>query len=447
MSARPARPEAGEPPPFRLPPRTRFALPNGLRATLVPWGAIPKALVRVVVRAGGLDEPPGASGLAVLTARYLKEGADGLGAGALASRIAGFGGRLEAHAGDDDLALGVQVLSESVPDALRLLAGVAARPRLPEGELERLRAELLRELAVAATQPETLALRRFHGALYGGHPYARVLPDAAEVEALEIGGVRRFAAEELGAARAHVYVAGRFGAEAAERALREAFADWPAGPPPRIDPPSPRSERAILLDDRPGAEQSTIRLGLPVPDPSHGDYLPLTVADTLLGGAFMSRITRNLREDKGYAYSPRSSVGVRYRDAWWMQAADVTTAETGASLREIFAEIDRLRAEPPDAAELEGIQRFMAGSLLVRSATPAGLLGQIGFLDFHGLGDDYAERYADRVRAVTPEDVRRLAEAYLRPEAMTIAIAGDASAIRAEIEPFGPIREQGEGKE
>ena len=210
---------------------------------------------------------------------------------------------------------------------------------------------------------------------------------------------------------------------------------------------SPTRFVASVIDDRPGAEQSTIRLGLPVPDPSHGDYLPLTVADTLLGGAFMSRITRNLREDKGYAYSPRSSIGVRYRDAWWMQAADVTTAETGASLREIFAEIDRLRAEPPDAAELEGIQRFMAGSLLVRSATPAGLLGQIGFLDFHGLGDDYAERYADRVRAVTPEDVRRLAEAYLRPEAMTIAIAGDASAIRAEIEPFGPIREQGEGKE
>ena len=134
--------------------------------------------------------------------------------------------------------------------------------------------------------------------------------------------------------------------------------------------------------DRPGAEQSTIRLGLPAPDPSHEDYLPLTVVDTLLGGAFMSAITLNLREDKGYTYSPRSTIAVHYRDAYWMHASDVTTAHTGDSLHEIFAEIDRLRAEPPSVEELEGVQRFMAGGMLVRNATPAGLLGQLGFLDF-----------------------------------------------------------------
>lgn len=433
------RPTAGEPAAFRLPERVELTLGNGLRATLVQYGAVPKASLQLALRAGGLNEPEGASGLSVLVSRYLKEGAGDLDSGELAARFARCGGRLDTHAGDDDSTLDIQVLSESTPEALRLLAEVVTRPRLPEREIERLRAELLRELAVAATQPDALALERFHAAIYGNHPYARVLPSREHVAALGIEDVRGFAGGELGAARAHIYVAGRFDLQAAEQALREAFEDWDAGPPPLIAPPSPASERAIHLIDRPGAEQSTIRLGLPAPDPSHEDYLPLTVMDTLLGGAFMSRITLNLREDKGYTYSPRSTVSVRYRDAYWMHASDVTTAHTGDSLHEIFAEIDRLHAEPPPARELEGVQRYMAGGLLVRNATPAGLLGQLAFLDFHELGASYAEDYVDRIYAVSPEQVSELARAYLRPEKLTIAIAGDASVIREQIEPFGAI--------
>jgi len=433
------RPSAGAPAAFRLPERTELTLGNGLRATFIEYGAVPKAFVRLSLRAGGLNEREGASGLAVLASRYLKEGAGDLDAGELAARIARCGGLLDTHSGDDVTTLDVQVLSESTPEALRLLGEVATRPRLPESELERLRAELLRELAVASTQPDVLALERFHVALYGDHPYGRVLPSREDVEALGIEDVRGFAGDEFGAARAHVYVAGRFDLDATTQALREAFEGWSAGPEPLIAPPSPTSERVIYLVDRPGAEQSTIRLGLPAPDPSHEDYLPLTVVDTLLGGAFMSRITLNLREDKGYTYSPRSTLAVHYRDAYWMHASDVTTAHTGDSLHEIFAEIDRLRAEPPSAEELEGVQRFMAGGMLVRNATPAGLLGQLGFLDFHELGASYAEQYVDRVHAVTPQQVSELATAYLRPEEMTIAIGGDASVIGEQIAPYGAI--------
>ena len=436
-----ARPSVEAPEAFRLPAVGELALDNGLRATLVPYGAVPKGLVRLTVRAGGLNERPGASGLSELASRYLKEGTSALDAGELAARIAGFGGRLDTHAGDDVTTLDAQVLSESVPDYLRLLGDVVARPRLPEPELERLRAELLRELAVAGTQPETIAIERFQGALYGEHPYARVLPSRGDVEALTVEDVRAWVAQELGGARAHLYVAGRFELEATELALREAFAGWEAGPAPLLEPPQPSSERVIQLVDRPGAEQSTIRLGLPVPDPSHEDYLPLLVTDTLLGGAFMSRITTNLREDKGYTYSPRSTIAVRFRDAYWMQAADVTTAVTGASLHEIFSEVERLRAEPPSAEELEGIQKYVAGSFVVRNATPAGLLGQLQFLDFHELGAGYAEQFVERVFALTPERVQELALEYLRPEAMAIAIAGDASVIREQIEPYGRIIE------
>ena len=436
-----ARPTVEAPAPFRLPASTELTLDNRLQATLVPFGSIPKSYVRLVLRAGGLNEPAGRSGLAVLASRFLKEGTEELDAAALAERVAGFGGRLATLADDDVTVIEAQLLSEFVPDFLELLGQIARRPRLPAGELERLRAELLRELAVAGAEPETIALERFQAALYGDHPYARVLPATADVEALTIEDVRAFVVGELCAGRARLLVAGRFDAAATETALRAAFEGWAAGPAPLVAPPSPTSERAIHLVDRPGAEQSTIRMGLPVPSPSHPDYLPLSVTDTLLGGAFMSRITANLREDKGYTYSPRSTIAARYRDAYWMQAADVTTADTGASLHEIFSEIERLAAEPPSAEELEGVQKYMAGSFLVRNATPAGLLAQLAFLDFHELGDRYAEEYVDRVFAVTPEEVRRLTAEHLRPEAITIAIAGDAAGIREQIEPYGRIVE------
>jgi predicted Zn-dependent peptidase len=434
-------PAVAELAPYRLPPSRRFTLANGLHARLVEAGAVPKAQVRLTLRTGGLNEPAGKTGLAVLVSRYLKEGTADLDATALAARVAGLGGRLDIHVDDDNTAIEAHVLSEAVPELLAVLAEVAHQPGLPEPELPRLQAELLRELDIARSQPETIATERLQAAIYGDHPYARVLPDAADVEALTIEDVRAFASDELGARRASILVAGRFDVDAAEGALRERFEDWAPGPEPLLLPPAPRSERAIYLHDRPGAEQSTMRIGLPVADARDADLVGLIVTDTLLGGAFMSRITLNLREDKGYTYSPRSALALRYRDAHWVHASDVTTEFTGPSLHEIFAEIERLRAEPPPAEELRGVQTYVAGSFVVRGATPGGVLTQLAFLDFHELGDDHAEQYVERVYAVTAEDVRRIAEQQLRPEAMTIAIAGDASAIRGQIEPYGTIIE------
>ena len=427
--------------PYLLPARRRLALDNGLRATLVEVGAVPKAHVRLALRAGGLNERAGKTGLAVLVSRFLKEGTREVGATELAERVAGLGGRLDVHVDDDATTLEAQVLSESVPELLALLGEVVQQPALPENELPRLQAALLREIDIARSQPDTLAVERFQAALYGEHPYGRALPAVADVEALTIDDVRAFAAEELGARRASIHAAGRFDLDAAEAALRASFAGWTPGAEPLLLAPQPRSERAIHLADRPGAEQSTLRLGLPVAAARDADYVALVVTDALLGGAFMSRITLNLREDKGYTYSPRSALALRYRDAHWVQAADVTTEFTGASLHEVFAEIERLRGEPPPADELRGVQTYVAGSYVVRGATPSGVLNQLAFLDFHELGDEHAEQFVERVYAVTAEDVRRVAERQLRPEAMAIAIAGDATLIREQIAPYGDVVE------
>jgi predicted Zn-dependent peptidase len=197
------------------------------------------------------------------------------------------------------------------------------------------------------------------------------------------------------------------------------------------------AKKSVVLLDRPGAVQSTLRLGLPVQiSPGHPDYIPLEVTNSLLGGAFTSRITNNIREQKGYTYSPFSQVVPRYRTAAWQESADVTTKFTADSVREIQMEINRLRKEPPDAKELKGIQNFMDGIFVLRNSSNQGIIGQLGFVDLHGLTDDYLKTYVQRVNAVSREDVQRITETYLDPGKMTLVVVGDKGKIEDSLKAF-----------
>ena len=440
------RPAVGRPPAWRLPPLEATRLAGGAGVTLAPIGTVPKATLRLVTPAGAALEAGGETWLSRLAARYLKEGTEDRDAAALAGRVAGLGGELEIGSDDDGLWLEVRVLSEFAPEAVELLAEVVRAPALPEAALERLRADLGRQLALARSEPAALTLARFRGALYGSHPYGRVLADPAELGSFSLAAVRAFLERALEAAGSRLYVAGSFDSGAVGRAAARALGGWTS--PPRAEAPAPgpsAAVRAVHLGDRPGAPQSTIQIGLPVPGPAHADFVPLMVADALLGGSFMSRITTNIRERKGYTYSPRSAVAALRGASYWVETADVTTEVTGAALGEIVGEIERLGSRPPPASELAGIQNYVAGVQLMRGATAPGLLGVLGFLDLHALGAEWAGSFVERVYAVTPLEVRRVVSEHLRPEQMTIAVTGDLARIAEQLEPFGPIVPSGRG--
>ncbi len=432
-------PTAGAPRGFTLPEKHTLSLENGLKATLVPFGTLPKVTVRVVVRAGNLNEGEDQIWLADLTGDLTKEGTQKRSAEVLAEEIAAMGGELSISVGPDQTFIGGDALSEFGPAFLALVAEVVQHPRLPESELARLKRDRIRSLNIQKSQPRSMALARFRAVLYGDHPYGRVFPTEALLESYTIDDVRGFYEANFGARRTHVYVAGRFDIEDMQKAIRKAFAAWKPGPEPLVLPPKPSSRRAIHLIDRPGAAQSTVYIGLPVVDPTHKDYLKLLLTNTLLGGAFTSRITSNIREDKGYTYSPSSQVSVRYRDAYWVQVADITTEVTGPALREIFYEINRLQDEPPSAEELTGVQNYAAGIFVLRNSTPGGIIEQLAFLDLHGLDDRYLTDYVQNIHAITPEEVQETARTYLRDEEMVIVIAGDRSKILKQVSNYGPV--------
>ncbi len=429
-------PPPGEPPkPFTLPAATTYVLPNGLGITLVPYGTVPKVRVHLAVDAGNVDEAADKVWLADLTGTLMKEGTTTQSAEAVAEGFARMGGSLDIAVGADVTSVSTDVLSEFAGDAVALIADVVQRPALPASELPRLKADMARNLTLARSQPSALAQEEFNRALYGAHPYGRVFPTAAMVEGFTHADVKAFHAANFGASRAHLYVVGRFEEDAVRKAVR-ALAEWPKGTAARRVAPKTSATRALKVVDRPKAPQSTLFIGLPVVDPSHADYVALRVTNALLGGSFASRITSNIREQKGYTYSPSSQLVPHLDVAHWVEVADVTTAVTGASIKEILFEIERLRKEAPSADELEGIANYMAGVFVLQNSSRGGIVAQLEFTRQHGLGPDYLRTLVQQIRSVTPEDVRRIAQTHLDSAKMTMVVVGDTSQISEQLAPY-----------
>ena len=432
-------PQVGVPRDFKVPEPKRFTLANGLQVALVQWGTMPKVRVTLSMRTGNAFEKAEEVWLADLTGDLLREGTATRSAAQIAEEAARMGGSLSVSVGGDTTSIGGDVLTEFGPQMVGLVADVAQHPVFPESELPRLKANMLRNLAVSLSQPQNLALQKFRAVLYGEHPYGRVFPTEAMVKGYTLDQVRGFYKETYGAGRSRLYVVGRFDAGSVEAAIRKSFESWVKGADAVQAPPKPVTARAVHVIDRPGAPQSTVIMGMPTVDPAHADFIPLTVMDALLGGAFASRITRNIREDKGYTYSPSSDISVRYRDAYWSENADVTTTVTGPSIKEVFAEIDRLQAEPPSAEELTGVQNYLAGTYVLQNSSRAGITNQLDYMDLHGLPPTYASNYVKQVYAVTPEQVAEMARKHLLDDKATIVIVGDRKVIEEQVKAFGAI--------
>jgi zinc protease len=429
-------PEGGPPKAFTVPANETYTLPNGMKVTLVPYGIIPKAAISLAVDAGEINEGTSRTGVAGLTTDLMKEGTEKLSAQQVAEAAARMGSTLEIHASQDQTKLGIDVLQEFAPDAVKLLADVAEHPRLPQSEIDRLKNDALRQIALQNSQPQTIAVVRFRKILYGDHPYAIVVPTEADIKKLTLQDVKDFYAGNFGAQRAHLYVAGKFDAAAVKKAIAEGFSGWSKGPARMENVPVMKPQHALDVTDRPGAPQSTLMVGLPVPPATSPDTVSLIVTNALLGGSFNSRITANIREAKGYTYSPHSEISRRYHDGYWTEVADVTTQFTGPSLKEIFGEVARMQKEPVTDPELKGIQNFLSGIFVIQNSNRGALIGQLQYVDFQGLGENYLKTYVAKVNSVTPAVVQKMTGDYIKPEEMTIVVVGDKAKIADQLSEF-----------
>ncbi len=427
-------PEGGTPKNFNLPDKEVVQFDNGLKLVMVPYGAIPKASILISIKTGNINEDENQVWLCDLLADLMQEGSTSRTAQQIADEVAGMGGNLNIGVGAHTTSLSTSVLYEFVPDAIELMADVLRNPKWPEAELDRLKNDMKRSLAVQLSRPRAQAMRDFYASLYPDHSYGRVFPTESQVDSYTVADIQEFYDSQFGARRTTIYVAGNFDEGAVKEAVEKAMADWKEGQEAEYPVAKAVTSNKVQIIDRPDAPQSTIYFGLPVPDPSHPDYLALDVTNSILGGSFASRITSNIREDKGYTYSPTSVLAANYKTGLWYEMADVTTEHTGASISEIRKEIERLQEEPPSAEELEGILNYESGIFVLQNSTPRGIIGQLIFLDTHELDESFLKNKVANMLAVSPEKVSELTRKYIKPENMTLIVVGDKAKIEDQIQ-------------
>lgn len=426
-------PKGKEPKNFTLPKKEVVQLDNGLTLVMVPYGSIPKATIQFSIKTGNIDENENQVWLSDLLADLLEEGSTTKSSKQIADEMAGMGGNLNIGVGLHTSSMGSAVLYEFAPDAIMLMADILRNPKFPEEELDRLKADMKRDLSVRLSRPNSQAYRDFYAQLYPDHPYGRVYPSDEMIESYSVADIKQFYDEHFGALRTTVYVAGKFDRDEVKETVEKAFADWREGTSSKYNVAKPVVSNELKIIDRPGAPQSTIYYGLPVIGPSHEDYIALDITNSILGGSFASRITSNIREDKGYTYSPYSSLDTKYKSGVWYESANVTTEHTGASLTEIRKEIEKLQNEPPTQEEMDGIINYESGIYVLQNSTPNGIIGQMIFLDTHDLDESFLTNKVAKMHEVTPEKVQEMTRKYIKPENMTLIVVGDREKIENQI--------------
>ena len=440
-------PALGRAPALHLPTMRTVRLPNGLTLAVVEMHKVPVVEVQVLVDAGTARDPADVPGLAAFTANMLTQGAGTRGALALADEIAYLGAQLNAVSDFDAVTVRLHVPSRHLDAALDLLADVLLRPQFADSEITRQRGLLATTILQQRDQPVAMASIAFPAIVLGSaHPYGH--PTAGNDSTPPKLTHDRVVSFYRGSYRPNatkILVVGDITLAQAQRLFtaRLGGTAWPRGvvtPFPQAKAPAP-GMRSFYLVDKPGAAQSVIRMGEPGVARSTPDYATIQVLNTILGGAFTSRLNQNLRETHGYTYGASSGFAARRLPGYFVAAASVVTAKTDSSLIEFLKELRPIRDDSVPQAELEKAKQYITLQLPGAFETTGGAAARFRDVLVYDLPLHWYDRFGPAVSAVTAAQVQRAARRYIDPDHLAIVVVGDRAQIEAGIKALneGPI--------
>lgn len=435
-------PSPGAASPITFPPIARTALANGLRVWTVRHASVPVATILLVVPFGTANDPVELPGLASLTGDMLDEGAGARDAIALADALARLGATLDLDVGADATTIAISGLSRHVGAALELLADVVMRPRLELADLERVRELRFSRLRQMSRSAGAMADRAFVTAVFASHPYGHgSLGTTAALERIDLERVRMFWRNHLQPTGATLIACGDVDATLFAAEASRAFGGWPAAPlldRPEVQETTP-DPRALLVH-RPGAAQAELRVGHVGPPRVTSRYHALVAVNAMLGGQFVSRINRVLREEKGITYGARTSFDFRRIGGTFScdtsVQADATIGAVADVLRE-FAHIGDV--DSVEAAELGRAQASLTRGYVRGFETSTHLVRAAAQLATYDLPDDTFDRFVPAVEAVTIDDATAVARSFVRPADATIVIVGDLDVCAAEVDALDRV--------
>jgi predicted Zn-dependent peptidase len=435
------RPVIGPERPFQLAPRVEKTLPNGLRVIVTRQAVVPKVIVTLTILSGSASDPPEFTGLANMTAAAVQEGTKSRTSRGIRRQVFGMGGSLTAAVSPDSSSLTATGLAEFATELIALVGDVAMNPTLPLNEIDILKHRHLQNAAQQKASPQFLSDQQFRRALFGNHPYARSSETEATLQRIDRATIQTFYRQHYRPNNAFLLVVGAIDPTAVIAAAEKTFAGWAKGSvlKPSFPPPPPLTGRKLYFIQRPNSIQSSISVGNIAIKRSDPRWVELTLANTIYGDAFDSRIFRNIREEKGYTYSPKSILASFADAGFYRFAADVRNEVTGATLTEVFKEIDALRANGTDDAELQGAKSYLRGTFPIQTSTQAGLASVLNNVYVFALQKDYAETFRAKVAAVTPAQVKDAAAVLLGSENSLITIVGDWAKVKGQLDAFKDI--------
>jgi zinc protease len=439
-------PAYGADKPLPVPRIEKKTLANGLEVWVLPRDGVPRVDYVLAMRsAGNAADAADAPGFASMLAGLLVEGSDRHDSKAIAEAAQGYGGSVGAEADNDGVIAYGNALASNAAGMLQLLAEVVRAPAFPDNEVKLAQANALQQLMAAEAQPGFKAERALAQAIYGDHPYARTQPTEDAIKSVTPQQFRDAHARRFRPDHGLLVVTGRIEPAQAFALAQAAFGDWKNIGEAVADTPKPAATATpkFVLVERPGSVQSAVRLGRPAIAATDPDFIPLQLANTVVGGGFSSRLMQNLREDKGYTYGARSTVSALREGGRISASADVRNEVTGAALKEFVGEYQRLGSEPVPARELEDTKRYVAGGYLISNQLQGAVAQTLAGNWLVGLPAEFLGEYVPKIRAVDAAQVQAMAKKYYDPKDQSIVVVGDDKAIAGQLKPYGEFEVRG----
>jgi predicted Zn-dependent peptidase len=438
-----AAPPLGPERPVAWPQRTLRTLSNGMQVVVAESRAFPKISAQLFFRSGNAVVAHSNPGIAGMTATVLRTGTTSRNSRQIEEDLRRMGADLGSHSGADTSALSVSGLAEFSRELLELVADLAQTASFPEDEFERERRQRFEELRIERTTPGFLANERFRRVLFGEHPYALIAPSEEQVASYRREQLEDYYRQYYVPSDSLLVIVGDFIAEAMLDQVEKIFGAWKAPRPAVLKFPAPPRHlgRKVHVVHLPGAVQTQIvlgNLGITRRDP---DWYRVVLANSIYGGAFHSRLVLNIREQKGYTYSPRSANNALREYGYFTVHAAVRNDVVAATLTEIFYEMDRMRSLPVTVEELESARNYLSGVFSLGVATQDGVLGQLSTVYLERLPEDYLETYRARIHELPAEEVLAAARRHFDSKNSEIVVVGDRNQIFEQAALFGPVTE------
>ena len=405
----------------------RLVTSNGITVLFLEQHYLPTVEMHALVRVGSAQDPPEKAGLANLVASLLDEGTATRTSRQIAEQIDFVGGSLGAKASEDFTTASAKVLKKDVDLGMALLADILMHPVFHKHEFDRVRAQIVGEIASDEDDPGHVALKAFNQLVFHGHPYRWPANGSQEsLGKITVADVQQFHAREYLPNQMILAIVGDLTQDHAAALVQTHFGSWKKGTPAPFAPkkPAPIDRKMVQLIEK-DLTQSTIILGHTGISRTNPDYYPITVMNYILGaGGFSSRLMDSIRDKQGLAYGVMSHFDTRLMPGAFMVNLQTRTEATNQAISGVLQELKGMRESPVSDQELNDAKSFIIGSFPLRIDTSAKLAQVLAQVEFYNLGLDYFTQYPKQIEKVTKEEVLRVAKQYLDPQHYALVVVG-----------------------